>query len=305
MEGMNELKDLFEQRKTVASYGIKYLDDTLGGIHKGELILIGARSGAGKSTLARKIARHNSAQGKKITLLSLEDYKGDALFKGMFYTYRNISKSVIEMEDFRNGRKVAWEIMKKCYDLEKEKMANITLIEREDDEFTIQKIADYINQAGEAGDDLVIIDHLDYVDKDNPRDDENTHVTELMKAIRSTQSRTNIPIIAFSHLRKMTYGKQRCIIPSMDDFIGTSNKVKQATQVIMFAPDEESNMTNFMSPYRRTWCCVRKDRMGGWKNEAAKLKYNMFNGQYEEEYELFGTNYEGSEMHAKGVNNDQ
>ena len=179
-------------------------------------------------------------------------------------------------------------------------MKNIILIERAESDFTIETIANHINSAGEAHLDLLIIDHLDYVDKDNSREDENTHVTELMKAIRSKQSLTNIPIIAFSHLRKTIYGKQRCIIPSMDDFIGTSNKVKQATQVIMFAPDEEGNMNSAQPTLRRTWCCIRKDRMFGWRNQAAKLYFDVQTGKYRSNYDLFSTNYEGSEMHAIG-----
>ena len=305
MEGMNELKDLFEQRKTVASYGIKYLDDTLGGIHKGELILIGARSGAGKSTLARQIAIHNSSLGRRVKLLSLEDYKGDAIFKEMFFTYRALSGNKISMEDFRNSRGIDWEIMQKCYDLEKEKMANITLIERGTKDYTIETISNHIHSNKKNIFDLLIIDHLDYVDKDNPRDDDNTHVTELMKAIRAKQSLTNIPIIAFSHLRKAMYGKQRSIIPTMDDFIGSSNKVKQATQVIMFAPDDEGNMNSATPLLRKTWCCIRKDRLFGWRNQAAKLYFNSQTGKYTDDVDIYFTNYEGSEMHAKGKNNDE
>ena len=314
MEEIREYKKLVEKRKTVGHFGIDYLDKTLGGIHKGDLILIGAASGSGKTTLARKIAVENGKAGKRVLLCSLEDLDGDLEFKELFFTYkkvendRGLSKG-ISFEDFRNNRYVDEKLIIEAYSRIGDKFKNITVKERKDTEYKIEDIKNFINEAVKGDFDLFILDHLDYVDKDTAREDDISHVTNLMKAIRGMQCATNMPIIAFSHLRKANIGKGKSIIPTMDDFIGSSNKVKQATQVIMFAPDDEKNTNELAENLKHTWCCIRKNRFGGWRNEAARLHFRTDMGFYLPTWDLVSTNYDGTKIIERkqnlGVNNDE
>lgn len=75
--------------------GIPALDEALGGLHDGELTIIGARSGEGKSTLALQIAR---AVGMPVALFSME-MSSEAI--GLF----NLAAlSGISADDIRLGR---------------------------------------------------------------------------------------------------------------------------------------------------------------------------------------------------------
>ena len=85
-------EDYIAANRKVGTFGIKYLDDELGGILRGDLVLIGAASGAGKSTIADIIASHNSKEGKHVTLISLENFDGDNFVQKMYYIYKNISQ---------------------------------------------------------------------------------------------------------------------------------------------------------------------------------------------------------------------
>jgi hypothetical protein len=154
---------------------------------------------------------------------------------------------------------------------------------------------DIVDAANRSNSDLLIIDHLDYLDKDSPTESELTHITKLVKAIRDTQRVHHIPIIGISHLRKVPNQSQNVIIPSVDEFIGSSNKYKQATGAILLAPDDDENY-NSQSYLKSTWCCVRKLRMGGIDNKAAKITFNTRTGQYINEYKLYKVNYAGTKV---------
>ena len=77
-------KDYFKQSiearrsicaERVCKYGIGYLDQALGGIHKNELVVIGAWSGIGKTTLVEHIVAENSSKGKRVAFFRLEGDK--------------------------------------------------------------------------------------------------------------------------------------------------------------------------------------------------------------------------------------
>ena len=151
-----------------------------------------------------------------------------------------------------------------------------------------------IDQVKNKGVHLIVLDHLDYVDKyDN--DTDYTHMNSLMKTIRELQDEYKVAVVAISHLRKAYNSKVSPVIPSIDEFIGSSNKVKEATCVIMFAPDDEGNykMAKDNTGKKSTWCCIRKLRMGGIDNRAAKLIFNTKTGDYDKNYELYSVDYAG------------
>lgn len=52
------------------SFGVKFLDDIIGGLFKGELTTIAARSGVGKTALALQIMLNCMEQGKKVLFIS-------------------------------------------------------------------------------------------------------------------------------------------------------------------------------------------------------------------------------------------
>lgn len=285
---------IFKENKKVGNFGIQYLDDKLKGILKSDLILIGARSGAGKSTIANMVAKAN--KDKKVALLSLENFEGDLFINDVYYRYMDKTRNYdYDMRAFISGQyQLDDEVLRQC-ELEAEKATTFAKNVYRQDDYGIKKIKEDIIRSAEAGIELIIIDHLDYIDKDNPNENDNSHITELMKTIRQAQDIFKVAVIAVSHLRKSN-GKEPPVVPNMDEFIGSSNKVKQSTAVIMIAPDDSSNENAVVDHLKATWCCVRKLRNGGIDNKTARLYFNKKTGSYEQKYDICKVNYSGTEV---------
>lgn len=295
------LERYFKNNAKTASFGIKYLDDKLSGILKGDLILIGARSGAGKSSLADIVATHNSKQGKNVTLISLENFEDDNFVTKAYYKFKELTGNwSLSLRDFASGdfQDSVFNDLQKAEEYAENEYKNINLINRQKN-YTVENLKEDIVRAVEnQNSDLVILDHVDYLDKiDN--ESEITHITRIMKEIRNAQYAFKVPVIVISHLRKSGNSKFDTIIPGVDEFIGSSNKVKESTIVIMLAPDDTENIV-LDKNLRPTWCCIRKLRMGGADNTAAKIYFNTKTGKYTDEYHLFKTNFSGSKVEQIG-----
>ena len=284
---MSRLVNYFQNNQKVGTFGIKYLDDKLRGILKADLILIGARSGAGKSTIADMIAQHNAQEGRKVHIFSLENFNDDAFVTKAYYEYKKITGEWnLNLRDFAcgnfdmktNALIEAEKYAEKCFE-------NVGITSRQKG-YDVKKLKDdIIRVVKDEGIELLIIDHLDYVDKNNPNENDNSHITDLMKTIRELQDEFKVAVVAISHLRK-NIGRDLPIIPSVDEFIGSSNKVKESTAVIMVAPDDEENENN-QSQQKVTWFSIKKLRMGGIPNSCGKLLFDRTTGKYLDNYEEY------------------
>lgn len=66
------IEDIATGKTRGISYGIPSLDTATGGLHKGEMTIIGARPGVGKSALAMEIALAATKAGKRVLICSRE-----------------------------------------------------------------------------------------------------------------------------------------------------------------------------------------------------------------------------------------
>lgn len=278
----------------VGDFGIKYLDEELNGIAKSDLILIGARSGAGKSSIANSIFRLNCSLGRNCALFSLENFDDDLYSHDVMIEYKNITRhyGITPRQWQMNEFKVDYDALAKSEDIVEKRYAGKYIVNRQLGYGKEKLEADMID-ACKAGKELVIIDHIDYIDKDNPDANDISFMTDLMKTIRALQDEYKVAIVALSHLRK-TNSNSNVIIPNENEFIGSSNKAKESTAVILFAPDDDGNAEVCDDVIKKTWCCIRKLRNGGITNKAAKLFYDKRQDTYSDEYELYSVNYSGT-----------
>ena len=292
---MSRQTEYWERNYEVGSFGIGYLDKELRGIAKSDLILIGARSGAGKSTIANRIFQKNCEDGRKCALFSLENFNDDLYSHDVMMEYKNITRnfSITPRMWQMNKFKVDYDALEKAEAIVEKRYAGKYIINRQAD-YTKEKLKKDMIKACEEGKELIILDHIDYVDKDNPNADDLSFMTDLMKTIRELQDKHQVAVVALSHLRKPTNSRDSVIIPNENEFIGSSNKSKEATCVILIAPDDEGNMKMQDDNTKATWFCIRKLRNGGITNKCARLFYDKRNDLYLDKYEIYGVNYAGT-----------
>lgn len=293
------LDDDRKKLNTVGTYNNKFLDDFLCGIDSEDFILIGADTGVGKSEMAIEIAFHNSLN-KNVHLFALEAEENEPYYRKMFKMiatdYYNDKNRVgyIEM-NYRNFRKNLINVDKYIPSVLKdlERFNNLTVHYR-DKEFTINTLIEKINKAvNEFNCDMIVLDHIDYFDL-HPGVNENFQVSEIMKALRALNQDNKIPIVVISHLRKKANKKQ--LMPDIDDFMGTSNKAKQAKTVILISPDYST--TDFVAGKYGTFFMVPKARVGGGERIVCRMIYDRTKNGYEQNYELLYLKNFGEECEA-------
>lgn len=292
-----DIREYWERNRLVGKYGVPYLDRELLGIAKTDLVVIGARSGAGKSSLARII--FNANDKKTTVLFSLENYDGDTEASSLRKEYNSLSGATYPARQWQTNDHMYINkelLAKAAANVEKQLEDSIifgrTVPDGEDDKgWLIDDLEKKIIWCATHGKELIIIDHLDYLDRDNPNESDNEHITRLMRAIRSAQE-LGSAVVAFSHLRKPIGKVDEVVVPNENEFIGSSNKIKQATQVIMFAPGNEGDDKQGYV----TWCCIRKNRNGGIKNQVAKMYFMPSTETYRPNYDVHTVNYSGTKV---------
>ncbi len=273
------------------SFGVKFLDDALGGIDPHDVILLGASSGSGKTQLAAAVAQKNAAKGKRVVFLALEAspreierrMKYRALSRWYYDSGHGHSRlSFRGWMNCEHDAELAQFEDRVEAEVGKQYAAMRTLYRgRNFSQGDLMAVIARVHQEGGA--DLVILDHLHYVD-DLKDETENRSQKLLVQGIRDIGIATGIPIVVVAHLRKADrFGKK--LVPALDDFHGSSDIAKVATKAIILASAPE--MAGVGGYLWSTYFTCPKDRTdGGTKNFVGLLTFDSRRGEYQEDYKL-------------------
>lgn len=284
---------------TICKYHIPFLDDALLGIFKSELVIIGADTGVGKTQIANDLAYHNAALKKHVYLFSLE---GDKFEVGKREWYKRTVK--LCMDDGRVDLNLSYRAFVTNMEPEMWKYrdaAKHDLIEDYKKYIHVYKrlkpldvdlLTEQLEKSsGDAS--LAVIDHLHYFEFMSAN--EYSEITELLKKIRELLTTCRIPVVLISHLRKKD--KTR-MLPTNDDFHGSSNIPKQADTCIMlskmqasFENDKEGESEFLADQIRRgvypTAVQVTKSRHERPSSVVGVMDYDLNTRRYSETYKLY------------------
>lgn len=271
------------------NYHNTFIDDVLRAILPHDLILIGAESGLGKTDLALSIAVANAMKERHVAYFALEA-EPDELEVRMKYSWlsREAHRRRLPERDELNF--TDW-ILCRCEHI-------VGALNDECDHWFLNHLGGlwtfYRGNKFDQDDlrrrileihksvDLIIIDHLHYVDMDDS-DSETRAIGETMKAIRDVSLRVGKPAILVAHLRKRDERLKK-IVPGKDDFHGSSNIVKICTQAITMAPAHKVKPPKWwLAP---TYIRIVKDRRAGAPPYVALQMFDRRTRIYEEDYQL-------------------
>lgn len=285
---VGERADRLQASKQLLSFGVKFLDEALGGITRRDLILVGAKTGAGKTQLALNVAIANCRAGRKVHYFALEAEDREMERRMKFqvlataYYKRAVSHKRLRYIDWYNGvTDGVLDIFEERADQEvAEMLKNLSTYYRVDG-FTGADFAKHLETIREETD-LVVLDHFHYVDSDD--DNENRGHKALVKLIRDCALRADRPVLVVGHVRKSD-PRNAPLVPTEEAFHGSSDIVKIATKAIMIAPDYETQ-TGDPSKWA-TYVQIAKCRQdSSLTRYVGRLIYDTRTDRYEPEYSL-------------------
>jgi hypothetical protein len=275
-------------------YHHAFLDDYLRCIMPHDLILIGAATGAGKTELARSIAASTAATGKHVHYFALEAEP--------YEIERRTKFAVLAGLVLRRGIKIPAPGMNYadwyCGQLER----FLVGLDDEADAIVTQKYKtlhtyyrgsrfdhDDIRRlflAINTQTDLIILDHLHYVDVDD--DNENRGFKRTMKMIRDVSLGIGKPVILVVHLRKRDQSRRRELVPVIEDVHGSSDVGKICTRAAILAPASKAALEDI--PARAgcapTFFSIPKDRVSGACPYIAVVDFDYRARTYADTYTL-------------------
>lgn len=283
-----ERGERIENAKHILSYGIKFLDDALGGITLHDLVMIGAKTGRGKTKAATTIALANCRAGKTVHYFALEaeDREMERRMKyevlAGYYYANSFQGKKIRYLDWYNG-KLDFDLAR--YEDRAEEEVRILLKNLHTyytfDDFTSKEFLTRLAEI-QADTDLVLLDHFHYVTSEDSN--ELRGQKRLVKQIRDGALRAGKPVVIVGHVKKAD-ARYEPLVPNEEAFSGTKDLANIMTKVIMIAPDYETTMNHpsLWSTYFQISKCRQDSSLTRY---LARLSFDIRKDAYEDGYEL-------------------
>jgi len=285
---VGERMDRITKAQGRLQFYVGFFDDCLRGILDHDLVLIGAPTGMGKTDLALNIGASNAMHGKRVHYFALEAEPRElerrtkyAIISRELFRTQHVDRDRMNYTDWYLGE---LEVMCAPFNT----MADERVLEMlsgmqtyyRGARFTAEDLQKSI-MAIYSRSQLIIVDHLHYVDSDD--DNEARALGDTVKTIRDVSLRIGVPILLVAHLRKRD-PRAKQLIATLDDFHGSSNVTKIATQVVAI---ERANCIEsdkwYLCP---TFLSVLKDRRAGAPRLSAVCMFDQRTRSYEHRYRL-------------------
>ncbi len=217
---------LLEARTSESPYttGLKELDELCaGGLHRGELTIIGARPAVGKTALALWLAVHIAQTGKQVVYISRE-MQADRLI------LRQVQGDVdFDPAKLRTGGLTDEDWTQITGALNEIAALPITYIEHVGD---IERMRTEIRTAAKNGKcDVVIIDYLQLIRSSDKQIDRNeyTRISYVSRILKELTLELNIPVVALAQVNR-TGDREK---PEMTELKGSGSIEQDADNVIL------------------------------------------------------------------------
>ena len=241
--------------KDIFSYGCDFLDEHLGGMFAGELVLVGGITNTGKTTFAIKTAEALASMGKKVVVLALEERIETRAKKATCYEINRVRRlnhqKQINIKDFLIGADKGTQ-EERDHAISNIQTDNIEYISC-DESITV----DEIEKIYERGADFYVFDHLHYFDIEKGDDSKADAIQAAMKKINQLNIKYNSRTMLIAHFQKLDESKR----PTMTNFKDSIAIAQTAHTIIMLWRDKSTDVPDEMVQYK-TEFIIPKNRIG-------------------------------------------
>jgi replicative DNA helicase len=214
-------------------------DDLTGGLHGSELVILAARPSMGKTALALNIAEHvaidERGPGKAVLLVSLEMSSlelGDRLLcsRARVNSHR-LRNGQLSAEDSRRLIQTAADVSRAPLFLDDSPSRNMTEIAATARRLKRQKSLD-----------LIVVDYLQLIEPDNPRDPRQEQVARISRRLKGLARELNVPVLCLAQLNRQVEATRESR-PQLSH-LRESGAIEQDADVVVFVHREEFYQTN-------------------------------------------------------------
>ncbi len=269
----------------IIEYGYSFLDEKLGGIFPGEMILVGGITGTGKSTFVTRIAR-NAASSHKVGVIALEDRLVDYGLKALYFEIGYIRKTKklpnYPWIAFRRNEITSMSLGEEMEEAKSRLNIKNMSFMKSDSLINVDAIEEMIEEKAKDGTKLFIVDHLHMLEMD-PRNNKEVLLENASKRLRVLKDRLEVTIILVAHFRKI----KESDTPTMSDFKDAMAISQNANTILILWRDKSAEEAEKDYNLKTTKFYCPKTRMG-LGEFTAEAKFSKETGDYIDNGSVFG-----------------
>lgn len=173
----------------IVRFGVKFLDDVIGGLFNGELTTIAARSGVGKTALALQIMLNCMEQKKKVLFVSREMTSQQVFMRNLTkrtgISTKNMKNKDLDEDSWKSIIKVMGDFSQRNLIYINDKISTIS---------ELRKRIRVLNP------DLVIVDYVQLMSVESSLQNREREVATLSRELKNITLDFDIPVIQLSQL---------------------------------------------------------------------------------------------------------
>lgn len=222
----NYFKDI---DKHLTKTGLDGLDDCLGGLEGGDVVVVGARPGVGKSAIVTQICGNMAASGHRIGLYNLEMNESQ-IYERFVSRLAELSLTrVRRAKSFLGGEEEA-------FNKANEEMSAYDVVVSTGS----KSVSEIRMESRNQNFDVIIIDYLQLIKADRRYANRSSEVGDISKAIKALAMELHIPIIVLSQLNRLSEQKETKE-PTMAELRESGDIEQDASVVILLWNLSEDN----------------------------------------------------------------
>jgi len=211
------------------------LDNMTGGLHESELIILAARPSMGKTALAINMADYAAVEAKVPTLFVSLEMSRLELAQRMLCARgkidgRKFRSGYLSSHDHEKLVKVAAELSKAPLYIDDTPSRSVT---------EISACARRLKRKANLG--LIVIDYLQLIEPDNPKDHRQEQVARMTRRLKGLARELQVPVLCLAQLNRQAEATKETR-PRLSH-LRESGAIEQDADVVMFIHREEVEMT--------------------------------------------------------------
>ncbi len=259
--------------------GFPELDETLSGLQKSELIIVGARPSVGKTSLALDIARNAGKAGFNVGLFSLE------MSREQLQDRIIAAESQVPLWNILTGRITndsEFAMIQGALD----RLSEVKLYIDDSPSLNVLQMRSMARRLQvEHGLDLLVIDYLQLIRPRIHVESMVNMITEISRGLKALARELKVPVLALSQLSRGVEQRDQKI-PRLSD-LRESGSIEQDADVVMFLYRDETNADSSAAGNNTVHLRIAKHRNGPLKDmdfyfDADRATFKALERRYEE-----------------------